>query len=278
LALWHSTLFICGKLGDNLRIAKLAWNYLRIGIANEMQYRVNFFIQLLQSFIALATGLISLWLVFSQTNSLGGWSEPELLAVLGIYMLMGGVIQTAIQPNMQRLMDEIQEGTLDFALIKPVDSQILISIREFRFWQLTDVVVGLIVLIVAVVQMQKPINAWQAWVFIAALILGGIMIYCFWLILTTTAFWLIHIWELVNLLQSLYAAGRWPITIYPDWLRVGLTFLVPVAFAVTVPAEALTNRLTPSTMIGAVALTVFFMVLARFIWTLGMRSYSGASA
>jgi ABC-2 type transport system permease protein len=261
-----------------MRILKLIWSHLRIGIANEMQYRVNFFIQLLQSFIALATGLIGLWLVFTHTTALGGWSQPELLAVMGIYMLMGGIIQSAIQPNMQRLMGEIQDGTLDFTLTKPVDGQVLVSIREFRFWQLTDVVVGLVVLVIAVVQMQARIGTWQALAFVVTLILGGIMIYCFWLILTTTAFWLIRIWELVNLFQGLYAAGRWPVTIYPDWLRLGLTFLVPVAFAVTVPAQALTNRLTPLTLLGALGLTVLLVALARFIWRLGVRSYSGASA
>jgi ABC-2 type transport system permease protein len=261
-----------------MKTLKLIWSHLRIGIANEMQYRVNFFIQLLQSFIALATGLIGLWLIFTHTTELGGWSQPELLAVMGIYMLMGGIIQSAIQPNMQRLMGEIQEGTLDFALTKPVDGQVLVSIREFRFWQLTDVVVGLVVLVIAVVQMQARIGPWQALAFVAALILGGIMIYCFWLILTTSAFWLIRIWELVNLFQGLYAAGRWPVTIYPDWLRLGLTFLVPVAFAVTVPAQALTNRLTPLTLLGAFGLTVLLVALSRFIWRLGVRSYSGASA
>jgi ABC-2 type transport system permease protein len=261
-----------------MKTIKLIWSYLRIGIANEMQYRINFFIQLLQSFIALAIGLISLWLVFSHTTELGGWSQPELLAVMGIYMLMGGVIQSAIQPNMQRLMGEIQDGTLDFTLTKPMDGQILISIREFRFWQLTDVIVGLVVLIVAVVQMKSQIGFWQALAFIAALVLGGLMIYSFWLMLTTTAFWLIRIWELVNLFQGLYAAGRWPVTIYPQWLRIGLTFIVPVAFAVTVPAEALTGRLTPLTLLGALGLALLLMALARFIWQLGVRSYSGASA
>ncbi len=261
-----------------MKIIRLIWSYLRIGIANEMQYRVNFFIQLLQSFIALGTGLIGLWLVFSHTTELGGWSQPELLAVMGIYMLMGGIIQSAIQPNMQRLMNEIQDGSLDFALTKPVDGQILVSIREFRFWQLTDVLVGLIVLVVAIVQLQEQIGIGQALAFVAALILGGIMIYSFWLMLTTTAFWLIRIWELVNLFQGLYAAGRWPVTIYPQWLRLGLTFLVPVAFAVTVPAEALTNRLTPLSLLGALGLALLLMVLARFVWRLGVRSYSGASA
>ena len=261
-----------------MKIIKLVWAYLRIGIANELQYRVNFFIQLLQSFIGLATGLIGLWLVFSHTTELGGWSQPELLAVMGVYMLMGGFIQAAIQPNMQRLMDDIQDGSLDFALTKPVDGQVLVSIREFRFWQLTDVIVGFIVLIVASMQMQEKVGIGQALAFTVALILGGIMIYCFWLMLTTTAFWLIRIWELVNLFQGLYAAGRWPVTIYPQWLRLGLTFLVPVAFAVTVPAEALTDRLTPLTLLGALGLAVLLAGLARFIWRLGVRSYSGASA
>jgi ABC-2 type transport system permease protein len=261
-----------------MKIIKLIWSYLRIGIANELQYRANFFIQLLQSFIALATGLIVLWLVFSKTTQLGGWSQPELLAVMGIYMLVGGVIQSAIQPNMQRLMNEIQDGTLDFTLTKPVDGQILVSIREFRFWQLTDVIVGLVVMIIAIGQLKEQVGILQALAFAAALILGGIMIYCFWLILTTTAFWLIRIWELVNLFQGLYAAGRWPVTIYPQWLRIGLTFLVPVAFAVTVPAQALTNRLTPLTLLGALGLAVLLVALARFIWRLGVRNYSGASA
>ncbi len=261
-----------------MKIIRLIWSHLRIAIANEMQYRVNFFIQLLQSFIGLATGLIGLALVFGHTSHLGGWSQPELLAVLGVFILMGGVIHSAIQPNMQRLMDEIREGTLDFALTKPVDGQVLVSIREFHFWDMTDVVVGLIVMGIAIIQTQGRIGLGQALAFIAALVLGGVMIYCFWLILTTSTFWLIRIWELVNLFEGLYAAGRWPVTIYPQWLRLGLTFLVPVAFAVTVPAEALTGRLTPLTLLGAAGLTALLAALARFVWRLGTRKYSGASA
>jgi ABC-2 type transport system permease protein len=261
-----------------MHIIDVISSYWRINIFNEMQYRVNFFIQLFQSSIGLVTGLIGLWLVFSHTTELRGWTQPELLVVMGVYMLMGGAIQAAIQPNMQRLMNEIRDGTLDYALTRPVDGQILISIREFRFWRLTDGLVGLIVLVVSVAQMQSRVGLGEALAFLVALILGGIMIYCFWLILATTAFWLISVWELVNLFEGLYAAGRWPVTIYPDWLRIGLTFLVPVAFAVTIPAEALTQRLSAFSLVGALGVTIFFIALARIIWRLGMRSYSGASA
>jgi ABC-2 type transport system permease protein len=256
----------------------LALNYLRVGIQNEMQYRVNFFVQLGQSLISLATGLIGLWLVFSQTNELNGWTESELLVVMGIFVLMGGVINAIIQPNMTRLLDEIQQGTLDYALTKPADAQGLISVREFRLWSLTDVVVGILVLSYGVWHYQGSVGILQSFAFMLSLLMGSILIYCFWLIITSTAFWIVRVDEIVNLFQGIYAAGRWPVSIYPRWLQVGLTFIVPVAFAVTIPAEALTSRLTPLILVGTAALTIFFSVVARLFWRLGLKNYSGASA
>lgn len=257
---------------------RLALNYLRIGIMNEFQYRANLYIQILQTFIALGTGLIGLNLVFAQTSQLGGWGKADLLAVMGVFTMTGGFIRAAIQPNMERLMDEIREGTLDYALTKPADSQLLVSVREFRLWQLVDVITGAIVLTVALVELKELIGVWIVLGFFSALIMGAIMVYSFWLIITSTAFWFVRVNEIANLFEGLYAAGRWPVDIYPNWLRYGLTFLVPVAFAVTVPASAITGRLTLETWLLALAVTTVLFILARVIWTIGVRNYSGASA
>lgn len=257
---------------------RLAYNHLRIGVMNEFQYRANLYIQLLQTFIALGTGLIGLNLVFSQTTDLGGWGRAELLAVMGVFTITGGIIRAAIQPNMERLMEEIRDGTLDYALTKPADAQLFVSVREYRLWQNTDVLVGLVVLGVALSQLGWQIDLWSALGFFSALLMGAVMVYSFWLIITSSAFWFVRVNEIANLFEGLYAAGRWPVDIYPNWLRYGLTFLVPVAFAVTVPASALTGRLTLQAWLGALALTVFFFITARIIWRIGLKNYSGASA
>ena len=106
-----------------MSLLRLAALYLRLGALNELQYRVNFFLQLLESLVALGIGLVGLGLVFDHTTALAGWGRPELLAVMGVHILMGGFIRSLIQPNMLRLMDDIQQGTLDFALTKPEDAQ-----------------------------------------------------------------------------------------------------------------------------------------------------------
>ena len=104
------------------------------------------------------------------------------------------------------------------------------------------------------------------------------MIYCFWLILTAISFWIVRVDEIVELFAGVYQAGRWPVSIYPDWLRIGLTFLVPIAFAVTVPAEAFTQRLSAGTLGLAVLVALGLLVVTRVLWRLGIRRYSGASA
>jgi ABC-2 type transport system permease protein len=259
-------------------VFRLMYHYFRLGALNELQYRVNFWLQLLQSAVALGVGLAGLGLVFSHTSELAGWSRPELLAVMGVHILMGGLIGAVIQPNMLRLMEDVQQGTLDFALTKPEDAQAIVSVREIRIWRLVDVAVGAVVIVVALGELGGRAGATEALVFAGTLALGALMIYSFWLMLTSVAFWVVRVDEMLNLFEGLYAAGRWPVGIYPGWLQGLLTFLVPVAFAVTVPAEALTGRLSLGTLALAAGLALALLLLARLVWVVGLRRYGGASA
>jgi len=261
-----------------MRALRLIGLFFRVGVLNDLQYRANFWLQLLQSAIQLGTGLAVLWLVFSQTPALNGWSQPELLAVMGVHILMGGVIGAFIQPSMERLRQDIREGTFDFVLTKPEDVQVLSSVREIRIWQAVDVLVGLVVLGVAIGQLQAGLGIVEALASGAALVIGGLMIYSFWLAVTTVAFWIVRIDEIAELFQGLYQSGRWPVTIYPEWLRLSLTFLVPIAFAVTVPAQALTQRLTPDAFALAIGVCAAALVASRAFFRVGLRRYSGASA
>jgi ABC-2 type transport system permease protein len=111
-----------------------------------------------------------------------------------------------------------------------------------------------------------------------ALFAGVVIVYSFWLILATLSFWFVRVENILVIFQSMYEAGRWPVSLYPAWLRFSLTFLVPIAFATTVPAQALAGRLTWQILLGTLALAVALFVVSRFFWRVGIQRYSGASA
>ena len=257
---------------------RLLWIHLRLGILNELQYRTNLAVQLVQSFVGLGTALLGLGVVFSKTDSLAGWRPAELLAIVGVYTLVSGISELVVRPSLARFMEDIRLGNLDFTLTKPVDAQMLVSMRQVEVWKLIDVVVGLVVLGVAIVQLGAAVGPVQALAFAVALLAGMTIIFSFLMILATCAFWWIRLDNILNIFQSMYEAGRWPIAIYPPWLRAILTFLVPIGFAITVPAEGLVGRMSITTLATALALAVVLPLIARWFWLIGVRHYSGASA
>lgn len=261
-----------------MRSLRLAGTFLRIGVLNELQYRVNFVFSLVQSVIAVGTSLAVLALVFGNTDSLRGWSGGELLVVMGVYVMVGGLVRTLVQPNMQQLMTDVQEGTLDFVLTKPADGQLLVSVRRVQLWQSVDVLVGAVLVVVAAARLPTAVSVPDVLAFGVTLLLGSVAIYSFWLLLTTLAFWVTRMDPIVELFDGMYQAGRWPVSVYPGWLRVGFTVLVPLAFAVTVPASALTGRPIGWLLLGSVGFTAALALLTRRVWRRALRRYSGASA
>jgi ABC-2 type transport system permease protein len=261
-----------------MALLRLLWVFLKLGVLHELEYRVNFYVQILRSSIALATGLVGLSIVFSHTETLGGWHKSELLVLLGVYFLGLGLIGMVIQPSMQKFMEDVRQGTLDFTLTKPEDSQVLVSVRQIQIWKVVDLLVGVVMIVVALRQLGATVGVVAAMSFVVALVCGAAIIYSFWLMLATISFWFVKIENILVIFQSMYAAGRWPVGIYPWWLRGVLTFLVPVAFATTVPAEALSGRGSWEAVLGGVALAGLMLVVSRRLWVFGVRHYAGASA
>ncbi len=257
---------------------RVALLHLRVGVMTDLQYRMNFALQVLQSLLALATGLVVFALVYSHTTELNGWSQDELLVVLGVQIMMAGLVHALIQPNMMRFTEEVRDGKLDHALTKPVDAQMLVSVRQVEVWQAVDLITGTGVIVVALIRLGGDLGAMEIVSFVAAFAVGAVLLYCFWMLLATLAFWIVNMWHLPELFEGVFQTGRWPIGIYPPWLRFSVTFLVPIAFAVTVPAEAMTSRLEWQTLALAAGFAVFLFAVTRWFWRFGLRSYSGASA
>jgi ABC-2 type transport system permease protein len=260
-------------------------NYLRlliaffwIGVVSEATYRVNFFFQLFQSLVSLGVAIIGLQVVFSYTGTLGGWEQDQVLALVGVYLFVGGIIGLVIQPAMQQFIESVRDGTLDFTLTKPEDAQVLVSIRQVNIWSLTDIALGLGVLAFALARLGEKVGGIETAEFLLMLMAGAVIIYSFFLILATLSFWFVRVENFLTIFQSMYEAGRWPVSLYPGWLRYGLTFVVPVAFATTVPAEALIGRLSWVTLLVAISIAVFLFVVSRVFWRVGLSHYSGTSA
>jgi ABC-2 type transport system permease protein len=253
--------------------------FLTLGVLNVVQYRADFFISVINAAINLLTQVLALSVIFNQTTDLAGWSANDLLVLIGIHFFITGLIGIVMRPSMEALMEGIRLGTFDFLLTKPADSQLLASAQVMAPQAVTDVVVGVGVIVFGVGQLGVSLSLADLGLFLVMLLAGLVITYSFLLLLSTCAFWFVKLENILVIFQALFGnAGRWPVTIVPGWLRAFLTFAVPVAFAVTVPAQALTGQLGGGTALLAVGLAVVFFVATRLFWLFALRRYTGASA
>ena len=252
--------------------------FFRIGFMNETAYRANFFVQAFESLVSLGTALGAVAVVFTQTRSLGGWSIAELVALIGVYFMVLGGINLVIAPSLEKFMEDVVTGNLDYTLSKPADAQLLVSVSQVRIWKLIDVGFGIVTVLVGTALEASDFGVWAASGFLVAMLCGAAIVYSFWIVLATLAFWFIRVENILQIFWAMYMAGRWPVTLYPPWLRVMLTALVPIAFAVTVPAEALSGRLTWGMLLAALVVAALLCAFSRWFWLRGLSRYAGASA
>jgi ABC-2 type transport system permease protein len=91
-------------------------------------------------------------------------------------------------------------------------------------------------------------------------------------------FWFTKFDNNVTILQALLDAGRYPSTVYPVWLRVIVTFIIPIAVATTIPLQALRGELGSGQILLFVTISIASFWFATKIWKLGLKQYSGASS
>lgn len=263
------------RVRANIGIVLSLW---RIRLLRELQYRSNLFLHLFQSFIDLAVGLFTVWLVYRNVDELNGWSRPELVVVLGVYLMLDGVVNGFISPMISAFTADIRDGTFDFVLLSPIDEQLAVSVRDFNLWAMTNLLVGTALVTAAAVQIGS-VSLGDIALFLVMLPVAAAIIYSFFIAVATSAFWLVSIDEVMfRMFQSASYAGRWPLGVYPGWLKGVLTAVVPIGLAVTIPASALVDRLEPRYVAGSIAIAAVAVFGSRAMFRRGIRSYSGASA
>lgn len=269
----------------------------RNSLIRDMTFRGNFILDCVSSLSWLLMNLGFYLLVFHHVSSIGvdtGWRRDEFFVFLATTWIINSIIQAFLMPNAQEFSELIRTGGLDFILLKPVDTQFLISFRRVEWSALSNLFLGLVILVYAVAGLMGRSNpAWSLdWMVVALycfyIVCGILLLYSLMICLAATSIWLGRNQSLYDFWFYITNFSRYPMEIYqggwgiPLWFA--FTFIVPVLVVVNVPARLLAQPLVPRSswdwwLAGyAVFATVISLVVSRFIFKFALRSYSSASS
>ena len=260
------------------RYVRLLGLFARTELQFALEYRVNLVLEVMQMVVVAGTSIAAVLVLFAYTQVMNGWTLGQMVVLLGVYYVVQGVEELVLQPSFQRFMEHVREGTLDFILLKPVSSQFMVSFRHFQTVQILQVLLGFVITAFGVAGLSATVTVASAAAFAVTLACGFVLIYALLLVLSTLAFWFVRVDNLLAIFWAFIDAGRFPVDIYPGWLRITMSTVVPVGIAVTVPAKAIVGLVDLETVGLVLAATAAAWIVSRAVWRRGLRSYTGASA
>jgi len=246
----------------------------RSSLESESEYQLNLVLECLSVFGNLAGSLFVLSLLFSGQSTLGGWTWNEALIVLGLYTLLDGFTSCLLQPNLSKIVNHVQQGTLDFVLLKPVDSQLWLSLRCFSPWGAPGLLAGCVLVVLGLPEIRpQPLP-------LGGLLLasGAAILYSLWFSLAALSIWFVKVWNATEVLRYTLVAGRYPVSAYPPALRLVFVFVLPVAFMTTVPSQALLGQGSWHWALGSVLMAAGSLIASRLFWQFALRHYTSASS
>ena len=262
-----------------MHILRVLTALFKINIQQELAYRVDTLVNILTSIMWLAWELISLGIIFSNTNNIAGWRFGDILALLGVFKVINTYMQAIVWPNTEKFNQGIREGTLDYTFLLPVNSQFLVSFSRIVIWNAWNVLLGVAMIGIGLFASGSESPSWVSIItFLFLTVSGALIIYSLWIALITLTFWFTKFDNNVTLMQALMDTGRFPSVVYPIWLRVIVTFVIPIAVATTVPLQALRGELAWWQIAVALIAGLVTTFLSAQFWRAGVKRYSGASA
>jgi len=261
-----------------MRYLRLLGLFLKASLLVELEYRANFAAQSALGVLWAGLTFVSVAVFFTQTDALGGWTYEQALVIVALFTIVSGAIRFVLEPNVIKVVEMVRTGAMDFVLTKPANSQFLATLRYAQYAGLADIAAGGAIMAFAMDRMQYLPNLTAALQFGIMLASALAIAYSIWLVMATLSFWFVKIDNLSELFYALFDTARFPVTTYPGLVRLLLTFVLPIAFMTTFPAQAVLGLLDTVTLATSVGLAVLLIFFSGWLWRRAVLSYSSASS
>lgn len=243
-----------------------------------MVYRANFFTWSAVTLGWVVFNILFLELIFGNLDTLAGWNKGQVFILQGFIFLIDLILWGVIYNNLYDFPQKITRGTMDLELVKPVDAQFILSLKQFAMNQINSLILGIAMISYGIrVGGLHPTILDFVYAFLVFLI-AAFFLYSGYFASVCTAFWFDRLSNIVYLFPQLRQFSKVPLPALRGWVRVVLVYFLPAALIASLPSQFLFGE-RHFDLVGVLAfLAVISFLFSRWIFAQGLKKYSSASS
>lgn len=260
------------------RYYQLIKAFARYRLIREMEFSANFIVTVLIHLFFIGANLAFFALIWFRVGGFGGLTPYQMLFFMGTFHLADAVYMVFAFFGIMEIPELIRKGDMDYLLTKPVPSQFLVTFRSFNWFSLTDLVLGVCMIVFALMKMQVTFS-WYNLLFFAVMVVNGAAIsYALSCLVITLAFITIAVDAVWAIFFEIGELEKYPMGIYPPPWKTIFAVTLPTILVANFPAYFGLGKLSVWELLWFFAASAALLFASHRFWQYGLKKYQSASS
>ena len=242
---------------------------------SKLVYRVNAIIGVIAFLFTEATSLLTLYFLVSQVPSIDGYTIYHIGLLFGLTNMAVGIDHLLTDKLWNVAYFEVKLGKLDHMFLRPLPVLFQVIASEVQLEALGELIIAIALIIFCGSHLTIVGGVWSILFMILGIICAAIIITSFKIMVASFAFKFKRSGPLLQFIYNFSGFTKYPLTIYPKFIRVILTFIIPLGLCLFYPFENLFAPIENAGLValGMVGFTAAFATVCLFVWSKFVKMY-----
>ncbi len=245
-----------------------------------MEYKVDFLTGAISFLLGQAVQILFIGIIFSQIPDLVGWTFYEILFIYGFSLIPKGIDHLLFDNLWSVGYFIVRKGDFDKYLTRPVNSLFYVIVEKFQVDAFGELLMGFILIAVSLTHITIPFHWYTILLFLAILPFTTLIYTAIKIATASIAFWTKASGHITHMFYMVNDFSKYPTTIYNNFIRVVISYIIPFAFTAFYPACYFLGKAENPlyNLGGSVIISVVLMIISCFIWHKGISAYESAGS
>lgn len=257
---------------------KIYFKTIKMHLKSTLEYKKSFILTTFATFLLTFLLTISIFLLFDKFGNIQGWNFYEVAIIFGIIMFAFSSVEMFAR-GFDHFHNAVREGDFDRLLLKPAGLLSQVASYEFEPSKLGRMIQSLIVLIIAICNIEVEWNLYRIFILIFMQLGAIVLFFSILIIKATVSFWTIDGLEFMNILSDGgKEVAQYPINIYEKWFARFFTFIIPFGLINYYPLLYLLGKSNCIWFGILPIISMLFLVPTLLFWNVGVKHYTSTGS
>ncbi len=249
--------------------------FIKYCIIRDMNFRFNFFINILTDFTYSILKIIFTYIIFENVSNLGGLTKYQIFFLLGTSFILDSLYMMFLFFNHTQIPESVRMGTLDFTFIKPVSPLFMVSFRYFNIAGIGNLIFGGFLLLSSLRHITVSVSDFL--IYILLLICGFIIYFSISLTAFTFSFWTVKADGFLGMLVDMTEIMKYPHSLFPRLIQSVFTFIIPIFMIASYPTSIALGLLPKYVIALNVLLAILCFTISTRFFKYSLLKYTSAN-